>query len=169
MSLSVLDAFAGAGGFSLGFHMAGAKTIGAIEIDKWASDSFKHNHKDAIVINDDITKLTDNQILELFNGKAPDIILGGPPCQGFSICNKDNGDPKDPRNSLFEEFIRLGRIFQPSVMIMENVPNLINAKTASKEKVVDIIIRELESLGYFVNYKILQATDYGVPQIRRRF
>lgn len=168
MSFSVLDTFAGAGGFSLGFELAGGKTIGAIEIDKWASETFKYNHKNAHVINGDITKLTDVEILNAFEGSRPDIILGGPPCQGFSICNKDNGDPKDPKNSLFTEFIRLGKIFQPSIMIMENVPNLINAKTANKDRVVDIILKELQSLGYHAEYKILQATDYGVPQIRKR-
>lgn len=169
MTYSVLDTFAGAGGFSLGFQLAGAKVIGAIEIDQWASETFKFNHPNATVVQSDITKMTDKQLLDTFVNDHPDIILGGPPCQGFSVCNKkNNSDYKDPRNSLFEEFVRVGRLFKPQVMIMENVPNLIKARTASHELVIDIIISELRKIGYHVDYKILEATDYGIPQIRKR-
>lgn len=168
MIYTVLDTFAGAGGFSLGFQMAGANVIGAIERDSWATETFQANHPDAVVVKAEIDKLTDDAILESFEKFTPDIVLGGPPCQGFSICNKDSGDPKDPRNSLFEQFIRVGRLLKPKVMIMENVPNLIKAKTESGELVVNIIVSELTALGYSVNYKILEATDYGVPQIRKR-
>lgn len=164
----VLDTFAGAGGFSLGFQLAGAHLVGAIETDSWAAETFKFNHPEAEVIKADITQLSDEEILKHFEHLQPTVLLGGPPCQGFSICNKNNGDPKDPRNSLFEEFIRVGRLLKPEVMVMENVPNLIKARTADKELVVDIIVSELEKLGYFAQYKILEATDYGVPQIRKR-
>lgn len=168
MQYSVLDTFAGAGGFSLGFELAGAKIIGAIEIDSWACETFKFNHPNSIVMQGDITQITDEQILSVFGKHKPDIILGGPPCQGFSICNKNSGDPKDPKNSLFEEFIRVGRLLNPKIMIMENVPNLIKAKTNSKELVIDIIKSELRKLGYHVEHRILEATDFGVPQIRKR-
>lgn len=168
MQYSVLDTFAGAGGFSLGFELAGAKVIGAIEMDSWACETFKFNHPNATVMQGDITTMSDEQILNSFGKFNPDIVLGGPPCQGFSICNKNSGDPKDPRNSLFEEFIRVGRLLKPQVMIMENVPNLIKAKTENKELVIDIIKSELKNLGYHVEHRILEATDYGVPQIRRR-
>lgn len=168
MQYSVLDTFAGAGGFSLGFELAGAKIVGAIEIDSWACETFRFNHPNATVLHRDITTITDDEIVKAFGHYNPDIILGGPPCQGFSICNKNNGDPKDPRNSLFEEFIRVGRLLKPKVMIMENVPNLIRAKTENKELVVDIITNELRNLGYYVEHRMLEATDYGVPQIRKR-
>lgn len=168
MQYSVLDTFAGAGGFSLGFELAGAKVVGAIEVDSWACETFKFNHPNATVLQGDITTMSDEQILKSFEELNPEIILGGPPCQGFSICNKNNGDPKDPRNSLFKEFIRVGRLLKPKIMIMENVPNLIKAKTESNEFVVDIIKNELRNLGYHVEYRILEATDYGVPQIRKR-
>ena len=168
MHYSVLDTFAGAGGFSLGFQLAGADIIGAIEVDSWACETFQFNHPDATVMQGDITAMTDEQILIAFGKSRPDIILGGPPCQGFSICNKNSGDHKDPRNTLFEEFIRVGRLLKPQIMIMENVPNLIKARTASGELVIDIIVTELRGLGYEVDYRILEATDYGVPQIRRR-
>jgi DNA (cytosine-5)-methyltransferase 1 len=168
MTYSVLDTFAGAGGFSLGFQLAGAEVIGAIEVDQWASETFKFNHPDATVMQGDIAGITNEQIFSAFGHCRPDIILGGPPCQGFSICNKNNGDYKDPRNSLFEEFIRVGRLLEPQVMIMENVPNLIKAKTASNKLVIDIITSELQKLGYYVYHQILEATDYGIPQIRKR-
>ncbi|QTA80961.1 DNA-cytosine methyltransferase [Desulfonema limicola] len=168
MKYYVLDTFAGAGGFSLGFEKAGCEIIGAIEIDKWASETFAYNHPNAIVLNDDITKLNNKDLIKSFKSKKPNIILGGPPCQGFSICNKNAGDPKHPINTLFRDFIRVGSIFEPDILIMENVPNLIKAKTHSKKFVIDIITGELQKIGYFVYSKILQATDYGIPQIRKR-
>ena len=166
--MKILDTFAGAGGFSLGFDLTGSfKIIGAIEMDQWAADTFKHNHPLANVLVGDIQNYDAEFLLDTFT-ERPDIILGGPPCQGFSIANRKAGDTLDPRNSLFKEFIRLGRVFEPQIMIMENVPNLIKAKTSSKELVIDIIIKELKDLGYSVYNKILSATDYGVPQIRKR-
>ncbi|HHQ6628199.1 TPA: DNA cytosine methyltransferase [Serratia fonticola] len=166
--IKVLDTFAGAGGFSLGFHMAGAEIIGAIEIDSWATETFAYNHPESLVIKKDISLLADADILSVFENNKPDIILGGPPCQGFSIANKKGGDQKDPRNSLFKEFLRLGRLLSPTVMIMENVPNISKAKTAEGKLVVDVIKDELSTLGYHVYHNVLEATDYGVPQIRKR-
>jgi DNA (cytosine-5)-methyltransferase 1 len=166
--MKILDTFAGAGGFSLGFDLTGKyEIIGAIEHDQWAADTFKYNHPNSTVLVGDIQKYDDEFLLEKFKDK-PDIILGGPPCQGFSIANRNPGDPADPRNSLFREFIRIGKIFEPRVMIMENVPNLIKARTSEKELVINIITRELKDLGYHVYHTILSATDFGVPQIRKR-
>ena len=166
--LKVLDTFAGAGGFSLGFALAGFDVIGGIEIDKWAAETFQVNHKRSRVLVGDIQNYTDDQLRDEFNGCRPDIILGGPPCQGFSICNKNAGDPTNPRNSLFTEFLRFARIFQPTLLIMENVPNITKAKTYSGEFVISIITHELQELGYSVSHRILSATDYGVPQMRKR-
>lgn len=168
MKVKVLDTFSGAGGFSLGFHLTGHyEVIGAIEYDQWAAETFMCNHPKSTVLVGDIRQYNESFLLTKFKNK-PDIILGGPPCQGFSIANKNAGDPADPRNSLFKEFIRLGKIFDPQIMIMENVPNLIKALTHENELVIDIIIKELKSLGYIVYHKILSAIDYGVPQIRKR-
>jgi len=164
----VLDAFSGAGGFSLGFEMAGFEVVGALEIDKWATDTFSYNHPDAKVVTADITKFSDAQIVEIFGALKPDVIIGGPPCQGYSLANSNAGDPKDPRNSLFKEFVRFGKLLNPQVMIMENVPNLLKAKTANGEMVKDIIINAFEEIGYHVEVSVLSATDFGVPQIRRR-
>lgn len=166
--MRVLDTFSGAGGFSLGFEMAGFEVVGALEIDRWATDTFAYNHPNAKVIQADITQFSDSQVIETFGDLKPDVIIGGPPCQGFSIANSNAGDPKDPRNSLFKEFVRFGRLLRPEVMIMENVPNLLKAKTASGEMVKDIIIQALEEIGFHVEVSVLSATDFGVPQIRRR-
>ncbi len=164
----VFDVFSGAGGFSLGFEMAGCKVIAAIEHDKWAADTFSYNHPNATMMLGDIEAFDEDYLKKNIKNK-PDIIIGGPPCQGFSICVQNAGDPKDPRNSLFKEFIRMGRIFQPKVMVMENVPNIAKARTQSGERVIDIIKDEFEKLGYNVYRSILTASDYGVPQMRQRF
>lgn len=168
MSLKVLDTFAGAGGFSLGFEMAGCEVVGGIEMDSWASETFAHNHEAAVVITRDIQQVSDDELSDVFATRRPDVLLGGPPCQGFSICRKSAGDPTDPRNSLFNEFLRVARVLQPDCAIMENVPNIENARTHGGESVIGIIERELMALGYHVSHAILEATDFGIPQIRRR-
>lgn len=167
MKYKVLDTFAGAGGFSLGFQLSGHfDIVGAIEVDEWAASTFQFNHPNTKVLVKNIIDITDDELIEHFAGI--DFLLGGPPCQGFSICNKNAGDPKDPRNSLFNEFLRVARVLSPTVVVMENVPNLLKAKTENKELVVSIIKRELEKLGYYVEHTVLEATNYGVPQIRKR-
>lgn len=165
-TLRVLDVFAGAGGFSLGFELAGCKVVGGIEVDSWAAETFQSNHPDAKVIVRNIKEITNREIRE--NYKGIDILLGAPPCQGFSICNKNAGDPKDPRNSLFTEMIRLAKVLLPKVLIIENVPNLLKAKTEKEEKVIEIICSELKQLGYYVSYDVLDATSFGVTQIRKK-
>ncbi len=166
--MKVLDLFAGAGGFSLGFKLAGCNIVGAIEIDRWAAETFASNFKDAKTIVGDIQNLGDRELLDNFQDRPPDIIIGGPPCQGFSICRKNSGDPKDPRNSLFKEFLRVAKIFEPQYLIMENVPQLTQAMTDANESVIEIIENELKNLGYYVYRDILTANNYGIPQIRRR-
>lgn len=165
---TVLDTFAGAGGFSLGFQHAGAEILGAIEGDKWASETFAANHPEARVFTCNIEELCDRSLAQLFRSRKPDVLLGGPPCQGFSICRRNAGDPKDPRNSLFMEYLRVAALFNPTLCLLENVPGLLKAKTKSGERVIDVIQHELEAIGYHVYFDVIQATDYGVPQIRRR-
>jgi DNA (cytosine-5)-methyltransferase 1 len=166
--LNVLDTFAGAGGFSLGFELAGCTVVGGIEIDSWASQTFAHNHKDALVVTRDIQLIGDDELRNLFARHRPNVLLGGPPCQGFSICRKNAGDPTDPKNSLFVEFLRVARVLHPDYVVMENVPNIENARTHSGESVIGIIKRELRTLGYHVAHSVLEATDFGIPQIRKR-
>ncbi len=106
----VLDAFAGAGGFSLGFQLAGCEVVGAIERDAWAAETFAFNHPHAKVLVKDIEDVSDQEILDRFGPLKPTILVGGPPCQGFSVCRRDAGEPSDPRNSRFREFIRVGAV-----------------------------------------------------------
>lgn len=168
MTKAIVDLFAGAGGFSCGFEMAGAETVLAIESDRWACDTFEYNHPSARVLCADVTEVECDHFVSSLQGRKVDIVIGGPPCQGFSIANRKGGDPKDPRNSLFMDYVRLASSVEPSIMVMENVPNLIKAKTASGELVINVIRRTIEELGYHFYSRILAATDYGVPQIRRR-
>ncbi|MDR2368014.1 MAG: DNA cytosine methyltransferase [Deltaproteobacteria bacterium] len=165
--MKVIDLFAGAGGFSLGFHLAGYTIVGAIELDDWAAGTFKYNNPEPTVLVGDITSFSDDNILAIFN-KKPDVILGGPPCQGFSVCTKNAGDPHDPRNSMLKEMIRFSKLLSPEIIILENVPNLLKAKTRSNASVIEIIIKEFNYLGYHVYYKILEAISFGIPQIRKR-
>ena len=119
--------------------------VGGIEIDSWASETFAHNHKEALVIKRDIQLVSDDELRDLFASRRPDILLGGPPCQGFSVCRKNAGDPTEPRNSLFVEFLRVARALQPDYVIMENVPNIEKARTQNGESVIGIIERELKN------------------------
>lgn len=159
----VIDLFAGAGGLSTGFEMAGFETILAIEIDLWASETYSFNHPKTPIYTGDITKLTN--LNDLIKDNI-DGIIGGPPCQGFSLSG--NRDPKDPRNSLFMEFVRFIRFYKPNFFLMENVPGLLSMKNAKGEKVIDIIKNEFENSGYDVDVSILDSSDFGVPQKRLR-
>jgi len=95
-TLYVVDLFAGAGGLSHGFHLAGAHPAVAVEADRWACDTFEHNHSSTNVICADIRMVEGSAIQERLGKRRATLVVGGPPCQGFSIANKNNGDPKDP-------------------------------------------------------------------------
>lgn len=162
-----IDLFAGAGGFSLGAEQAGIHIEHAVEIDEWACETLRANHADCRIIAADIRSL-DAEWWKSEVQKYPDLLIGGPPCQGFSRAGPAHKDPKDPRNSLFQEFVHVARILQPRLVILENVPGILKARTASGESVADIIEGELRSLGYMVTRFVLQAEQFGVPQIRKR-
>ncbi len=167
--IKVLDLFAGAGGFGLGFNLAGNfKVICSLEVDKWAVDTLKaNNHEKQKIIQDDIRHFkTDKQILGVCPAK-PDVIIGGPPCQGFSYAGPAK-DPKDPRNSLFKNFVQWVRVLQPKVFVMENVKGLLTGKNHNGEKVIEIIKSAFKGIGYTVNVWELNAANYGVPQNRER-
>lgn len=162
--MKVIDLFAGAGGMSLGFEMAGFETKLAIEMDAWAAETYKFNHPSTEVINGDITKIKINTF-EKFTNKI-DGVVGGPPCQGFSLAG--NRDPKDPRNSLFMNFIKVVKKVKPKFFVMENVAGILSMKTNEGVFVKDIILKEFDKVGYEVEIKKLNAADYGVPQKRMR-
>ncbi len=157
----VLDLFVGCGGLSTGFEKAGFEIIAGI--DNWddALSTFAYNHPRANPINAD---LGDPGIVGILSELGPvEVIVGGPPCQGFSISGKR--DPDDPRNRLYEGFVRAVQHLRPEYFLMENVPNL---QTMMRGTIVEGIVTEFEDLGYKVHSKILIASEFGVPQNRRR-
>jgi DNA (cytosine-5)-methyltransferase 1 len=163
-----VDLFAGAGGLGLGFKMAGFSIPLSVEIDTWACDTLRYNHPSMTVIQCDICHFnTESNVKEICTFK-PDIIIGGPPCQGFSIAGPAYKDPKDPRNSLFINFAQWISFLQPKAFIMENVKGLLSRKNGEGIKVIDLIKKTFEELGYFVEIWLLNAAEYGVPQIRER-
>lgn len=164
--MNVIDLFAGCGGLSLGFEMAGFNIPLAVEIDEWASETYEKNHPYTKVLTDDITKI--NNLKELISKEDLPIdgIIGGPPCQGFSLSG--NRDRKDPRNSLFMDFVRFVKYFKPKFFVMENVTGILSMKTKDNESVKELILSECEAAGYNVKICKLNAAEYGVPQARVR-
>jgi len=129
---NIIDLFCGCGGFSLGFSQAGFNVKMGVDIWYDATVTYKHNFKNAVIINEDIAKVSGRKILESLKITADDIdvIIGGPPCQGFSISGHRNED--DPRNILYKSFADIIGYIKPKVFVMENVPGLIklfNGKT----------------------------------------
>lgn len=160
---NILDLFCGSGGLSYGFNLAGYRTLLGIDNDKAAIQTFEENHKDSKGICGDITQITTEEILEAVDGQEIDVIVGGPPCQGMSLA----GPRKlhDPRNKLYLSFIDKVKDIQPKAFVIENVPGMVSL---FKGAIKDSVIEEFEKLGYTVNYQILNAADYGVPQTRKR-
>lgn len=163
MKPKVIDLFAGVGGLSLGFKMAGFDIVLANEFDESIAKSYKYNHPKTEVIVEDITKISHKDIFTKFKEKI-EVVIGGPPCQGFS----QKGQRKsinDDRNYLFKQFVEVVKYVQPKYFVMENVPNLLTAEGGYfKEEIITLF----ESLGYKLSTGILNAADYGVPQNRRR-
>lgn len=164
--LTAIDLFAGAGGFSLGFEAAGFGIKTCIEIDGWACETLRQNHPETNVSKTDIANLSDKELGNLCS--HADVIIGGPPCQGFSIANRRARTEDDPRNSLFQHFIRAAEICQPQVLLLENVPGLRRKKTSAGIPYIEVIKEEFDRIGYHVFDTIAFAQDYGVPQIRPR-
>lgn len=157
--------FCGAGGFSCGMEKAGFEVIAGIDNDEKALKTFQYNHKNAIAINYDLSNV-DNKLFELLDPVVQgsiDILIGGPPCQGFSIAGKRLID--DPRNKLWLAYIKIINRYKPKVIFLENVPTIVSVnKGRVAEKIKDSFIE----YGYDVSQKILVASDYGVPQKRKR-
>ncbi len=160
----VLDLFSGCGGLSYGFHRAGFSVVGFIEKWKPAIETYKKNFPEAKHLGTDITKIK-NSDLEKYKNKI-DIITGGPPCQGFSYCGKR--DPKDKRNQLYKEYLRVVSVISPKIVIIENVLGIKSMCDVKNKSVLDKILNELISLNYSVSHKVLVASDYEVPQNRAR-
>ena len=161
--LNCIDLFCGCGGLSLGFEKAGINVL--VGIDAWqdAITTFNYNHKNSKGICADLSTLEPSEIEKELNGKSVDLIIGGPPCQGFSVAGKRIVD--DVRNKLYKNFVRFVEYYKPKAFMMENVPNILSIGGGI---VRDSIVKDFSDLGYKVVYKVLTASNYGTPQNRRR-
>jgi len=157
-----IDLFCGAGGLSLGVEQAGFDIVSAVEVDPVHAAVHSFNFPNCNTICGDITELHG---LELSRGHEIDLIVGGPPCQGFSLIGKR--DMNDPRNDLVAQFMRLVKEIRPKYFIMENVSGL---TIGAAKQILESVISDIEASGYNVvkPYRVLNANDYGVPQSRKR-
>ncbi|MCK9435230.1 MAG: DNA cytosine methyltransferase [Candidatus Cloacimonetes bacterium] len=163
--MKFVDLFAGCGGMSLGFEMAGFKNISAVEMDSQAAETYKANRvgkKPPIVA--DIRDLSPFDLG--ITGLSNLMLVGGPPCQGLSLAG--NRDPKDPRNSLFMEFLRIADNSSFSCFVAENVKGILSMKTAKGEPLTEIILSEASKCGYNTKIWVLNAHEFAVPQSRTR-
>lgn len=154
----VVGLFSGCGGLDLGFIQSGFEVIWANDFERDAVRTYKRNIGNHI-IQGDITKIPSEEIPDGF-----DVLLGGFPCQGFSV-NNTKRSMKDERNFLYLEMLRIIRDKQPKFFVAENVKGLLSLQGGS---VIKMIVNDFKSLGYDVSYKLLRASDYGVPQHRER-
>lgn len=160
--------FTGAGGLDLGFEQASDnliqfETCFSTDIEKWAEATVKHNRPEWNFHREDITQL-DPLTVKKIVGRKPDIIIGGPPCQPFSVAGKQKAT-KDPLGVLYRDYIRHVDALQPEIVVMENVYGLAQVKSAN---MIEEIYKSFEDIGYDVTHRELMAADYGVPQKRRR-
>ena len=156
--LKILSLFAGAGGMDLGFKNAGFDIVWANDFDPDSVKTYKRNFGDHIVLGD-IEKIRTNNMPD-----NPDVVIGGFPCQGFSIANLGRS-VDDSRNKLYKQMLRVIRAKKPKYFVAENVEGIL---TLGKGAVIQKILKDFKSIGYKVNYKLLNAADYGVPQARKR-
>lgn len=165
--MTVVDLFSGCGGLALGFKWAGFKTLLASDVDQNCEKTYTYNFPEVPFIKNDLREISTKAIKKHVS-ESVDVVIGGPPCQGFSLANKNRNKVKDdPRNELFYEFVRVVTDLQPKAFVMENVRGLLSMQ---KGKVIQLMKTEFENagLGYQVDYRILTALDYGVPQNRQR-
>lgn len=159
-----IDLFAGAGGLSLGAEWAGVDVALAIEKDKAAAETYKHNHPDAKVIIDDICNVHAFPTIDCQNKKR--ILFGGPPCQGFSYSNQRTRNEQNPNNWLLMEFMRLVSLWEPDCVVFENVYGFVETR---KGLFLNTLVDMFEKIKYKCAWFILNAMEYGVPQRRSRF
>ncbi len=168
--MKIIDLFAGCGGLSLGFIMNGHEIVKAVEYDKSIANTYKLNHPDIEVIVDDIKNVDDSCYFK--EGDA-DVIIGGPPCQGFSMAGARirNGFIDDPRNYLFKHYFNIVRAVKPKAFVIENVKGIL---TMQKGAIFNEIISSFRDSNlmngntYNINYKVVNCVNFGIPQKRER-
>lgn len=176
--LTLIDLFCGAGGLSLGFHAAGCQVLAGVDTDETAARTYDHNFAQLqagtrpLVVSGDEGDLEDLDLERLVVNGHPDILVGGPPCQGFSLIGRakldsltDEGFAGDPRNDLYRRFLDAAELWRPAAVVMENVPGMLSVEGRN---VADEAAGDLARRGYRVGYSVLNAAWYGVPQFRER-
>jgi len=162
---TLVDLFCGAGGFAEGFKMAGFQSVLGLDYHEPSIKTFAHNHPTAATILGDVRQVDESLMSQALKGlKRVDVITAGVPCQGFSLNNRKRHS-NDKRNFLFKEFIRIVKFLKPKVVLLENVSGLVSTKDGA---FVNKITGEMRRAGYKVDYMVLNAADFGVPQIRKR-
>lgn len=170
MIYRVIDLFAGCGGFSTGFIDNDFHITKAVEFDKSIAHTYQANHKNTKILVDDIASI-DNQ--HFFQRNEAEIIIGGPPCQGFSMAGARIRENfiDDPRNQLFKHYFNIVKMVKPKIFIMENVKGLLTMqKGAIFHEILNIFSDTtlLNGDKYYLHHKVLKATDFGIPQTRER-
>lgn len=166
MKYKFIDLFCGCGGLSKGFTLAGYDCVGGIDFNQSAIDTFNHNFKKSKGLCCDLLEMSTEQIVKEFGDLTNiDVVIGGPPCQGFSSANRYKLEGADPRNKLFFEFVKFVDLAKPKAIVIENVRGIVTQDNGyAKNRIYEIF----ENKGYKVNHMILNASDYGVPQHRLR-
>lgn len=165
-AFTCIDLFSGAGGLSEGFRQTGFNVVVANDFDQHSVNTYKLNHPETVVLDGPIENITVEKLLDIPNlgvGKL-DCLIGGPPCQAFSVYNHQRG-MHDQRSGLFREYLRIVEGIRPKIVVMENVTGITSIE---KGLAVNEIMNRLTELGYNVENRILKAEEYGVPQERRR-
>jgi DNA (cytosine-5)-methyltransferase 1 len=164
--INYIDLFSGAGGMSLGFDQAGFNNVFSIDIEPSFCETYKTNFPKHNLIQQDISKLYNEEIKSIIGNQIIDVIIGGPPCQGFSMAgNIGRKFIDDSRNQLFREFARIVEIVQPNYFVMENVARLF---THNKGETKKEIIELFKKMNYNVDCKVVNTADFGIPQVRNR-
>lgn len=167
-SIGVIDLFCGTGGFSHGFRLFSDRfsVLAAVDLDGIAADTMRANSPATAMFREDIRKVHPRAVSKAIAGSAVDVVIGGPPCQGFSSLRPNRSASKnDPRNSLFRQFAEYVRFFKPKVFVMENVVGLVTHRDG---RTLQDILKCFTDMKYKVDWRILNAAHYGVPQKRER-
>lgn len=162
-SLKVLDLFCGSGGLSLGFKQADFEVVGGVDSDPSSMETFARNFPTSHALTADISQLSTRELVRKIGGPEIDVIVGGPPCQGFSVAGKRS--ESDSRNTLYQHYLKIVQAVQPRAVLIENVPTI---RSLYGGRVAVEIEQGLKALGYHVVIGVLNAANYGVPQARRR-
>lgn len=173
--MRIVDLFSGAGGLTFGFYYKlidgqfieneNCDIVFANELDKPAAEAFRKNFPKINMINKDIKKLTREEILKNIYSKDVDLIIGGPPCQSYSTIGRRIYDDKA---KMYQQYYRILSIIKPKMFLFENVKGMLSMKNSDGEKVIDDIKKKFKRIKYEIDFKVLDAADYGVPQHRER-